>query len=116
MNKALANNTSPETPHPDETPQATETHPHGASERFVHFFDWLDEKLLPVFGPPPLGPYETVVKQIGEAMCPVCGSPVAEHFIDRTTDNAVLNCPTGHLPLVEHNEPLNEFGMPRVSH
>src|SRR5450830_892275 len=52
---------------------------HRAGGRFVHFVDWLNHKLVGVMGPPPLGPYDEVLKKVGEAVCPVCGRPMSEH-------------------------------------
>jgi hypothetical protein len=81
-------------------------------ELYVHFIEWLDSKLVRAMGPAPLGPYEQVVKRVGEAVCPVCGRPMTEHTIDHSTPNAILNCPTG--PKSEPADgPVNEFGMPK---
>jgi len=76
----------------------------------VHFIDWLNHKLMGPIGPPPLGPYDTVVRQIADATCPICGRPMREHSIDRSTPNAVIDCPGEHLPVVD-DHPLNELGM-----
>lgn len=80
-------------------------------EGYVGFIDWLNRKLFPVFGPPPVGPYETVVKRVGEAVCPVCGMPMSEHTIDRSTPETILNCPAPHRPEPRDDEPVNELGM-----
>lgn len=90
----------------------TGTHGQGLGERYVHFIDWLDQKLVRAMGPAPLGPYDAVVKRVGEAVCPVCGRPMAEHTIDHSTQNAVLNCPAEHKPQPPDG-PVNEFGMPK---
>jgi len=86
---------------------------HRAGGRFVHFVDWLNHKLVGVMGPPPLGPYDEVLKKVGEAVCPVCGRPMSEHTIDHSTPNTLLNCPAPHIPEPAHDEPINEFGMPK---
>lgn len=78
---------------------------------YVGFIDWLNAKLLPVLGPPPAGPYDTVVKQVGDALCPVCGRPMSEHTIDHSTPNTILNCPVEHKPDPFDVEPVNELGM-----
>jgi hypothetical protein len=78
---------------------------------YVGFIDWLNGKLLPVLGPPPLGPYESVIKKVGEAVCPVCGRPMWEHVMDRSTPETILNCPIDHKPDPFDVEPLNELGM-----
>jgi len=91
-----------------------ETEDHGPSvgERYVHFIDWLDSKLVRALGPAPLGPYDQVVKRVGEAVCPVCGKPMTEHTIDHSTPNAILNCPAEPKP-EQADGPVNEFGMPK---
>ena len=86
---------------------------HRAGDKFVRFIDWLNHKLVGVIGPPDLGPYDEVLKKVGDAVCPVCGKPMGEHTIDRSTPNTVLNCPAPHKPEPVHNEPINEFGMPK---
>lgn len=78
---------------------------------YVGFIDWLNRRLLPAFGPPPVGPYETVVRQVGEAVCPVCGRPMSEHTIDHSTPETILNCPVEHKPEPFDDEPMNELGM-----
>ena len=78
----------------------------------MHFIDRFDRKLVRAMGPAPLGPYDTVVKGVGEAVCPLCGRPMAGHTIDHSTPNAILNCPAEHKPEPPHG-PVNEFGMPR---
>jgi hypothetical protein len=82
---------------------------------YVGFIDWLNRKLFPVIGPPPVGPYETVVKQVGEAVCPVCGRPMSEHSIDHSTPETILNCPAPHRPQPRDDMPVNEFGMDKPS-
>jgi len=83
---------------------------HGVGERYVHFIEWLDTKLVRAMGPAPVGPYNEVVKRVGEAVCPVCGRPMSEHTIDHSTPNAVLHCPAGHKSEPQDG-PVNEFGM-----
>lgn len=77
--------------------------------------EWLDDKLMPRLGPPPLGPYdEESVDSVREHdVCPLCGHPMGEHQIDRSHPNAVLICPAEQIPRVESYEPLNEVGMPK---
>lgn len=81
--------------------------------RFVHFIDWLNHGLMPAIGPPNVGPYNEVVAKMGEAVCPICDHPMAEHTIDHSTPNAVLNCPVEHQPQRVDDEVLNELGMPK---
>ncbi|MES2094216.1 MAG: hypothetical protein V4531_10450 [Actinomycetota bacterium] len=82
-------------------------------DKFVHFINWLNTALSRRIGTADLGPYNDVVEQVGEAVCPICGTPMAKHSIDRSSANAVLNCPIPHLPQAVRAEPINEFGMPK---
>ena len=82
-------------------------------DKFVRFIDWLNHKLAGKIGPADIGPYNHVVKRMALAVCPICGRPMAEHTIDRSTANTVLNCPAPHLPPVVDDEPVNELGMPK---
>ncbi|WP_353987781.1 hypothetical protein [Ruicaihuangia caeni] len=89
-----------------------------SGDGFVRMTDWLNEKLLKAFGPPPLGPYDDtqesdVVQRMGNATCPLCDHPMSEHFIDHSTSNAKLLCPVDHKPVHESMERLNEVGMPK---
>ena len=59
---------------------------------------WLDAKLMPVFGPPPLGPYgpqEEVDPAVG--LRPVCLRSLADHEVDADTHthHIYLRCPGG---------------------
>ena len=78
---------------------------------YIGFIEWLNSKLLPVLGPPPAGPYETVLKQVGDAVCPVCGRSMSEHTIDHSKPNTILNCPVEHKPEPFDTQPVNELGM-----
>ena len=84
-----------------------------AGEKFVRFIDWLNHKLIPVIGPPDLGPYDAVLQKVGDALCPVCGTPMTEHSIDHSAANTVLHCPAPHRPEPVHDQPINELGMPK---
>jgi hypothetical protein len=86
---------------------------HRAGDKFVHFIDWLNHKLVGTLGPPNVGPYNAVVERVGEALCPVCDRPMLEHAIDHTASNPVLNCPVDHLPERAKEGKLNELGMPK---
>jgi hypothetical protein len=81
--------------------------------RLVRSAAWVDRKLNPIFGPPPVGPY-VVEDQHAAAACPVCGHAMGEHVIDHTTPNAILNCPApiDHSLEHENTSPLDELGMP----
>ncbi|MDN4615768.1 hypothetical protein P5G50_15050 [Leifsonia sp. F6_8S_P_1B] len=56
--------------------------------------EWLDAKLLPVFGPPPLGPYEQESPKTQTAACPLCGRGLADHTTQRDEGHAFLVCPS----------------------
>ena len=55
--------------------------------------EWLDAKLLPVLGPPPLGPYGPEETRTEAAVCPLCGSRIDEHEVQRDEEHAFLLCP-----------------------
>jgi hypothetical protein len=79
----------------------------------LSFIEWLNEKIYRAAGPPPLGPYDPVVERVAAATCPVCGRPMAEHTIDHSTRNTILNCPVPHTIGPFDDSPLNELGMPK---
>jgi hypothetical protein len=77
----------------------------------AHLFEWVENRLRPVFDSPQPGTYNAgeVVKDADQlTSCPVCG-----HTIDHTTSNAILNCPVPHNGGWDRDafEPVNEFGM-----
>lgn len=80
---------------------------------YVGLIDWLNRSLMPAFGPSVSPPTEGVVRQVGEAVCPVCGRPMAEHVIDHSTPETLLICPADPLPRPVDQSPLNELGMPK---
>lgn len=55
--------------------------------------EWLDAKLLPVLGPPPLGPYDQEAPRTDAATCPLCTRRIDEHTIERDHGHAFLVCP-----------------------
>jgi hypothetical protein len=81
--------------------------------RLVRSAAWVDRKLTPVFGPPPVGPYADDNRAAVDT-CPVCGHPMGEHTIDHSMRNAVLECPAPIDHNLEHpnHSPLDELGMP----
>lgn len=86
-------------------------HTFEGEDRYSRFFEWVDRKLYPVIGAPPLGPYGDV-EEVLVAECPVCHHPLTEHTIDHSTSNAILHCPVEAEPPPMDVSPLNEFGMP----
>jgi hypothetical protein len=86
----------------------------------AHLFEWVEDKLLPLFDSPQAGRYDAadVVKDADKMpVCPVCGMPMSEHTIDHSTANTILNCPVDHPGAWDRDafEPVNEFGMIRRS-
>jgi hypothetical protein len=56
--------------------------------------EWLDDKLIPVLGPPPLGPYGADDPQPeAHTSCPICGEPLAQHRVERDGEHSYLHCP-----------------------
>jgi hypothetical protein len=55
--------------------------------------EWLDAKLLPVLGPPPLGPYGQEAPRTDAATCPLCTRRIDEHAMERDHGHAFLVCP-----------------------
>ena len=98
--------------------QLTIQEPHGSYQAggYLRFIDWLNRSLEGPLGPPPSGPFDEVVQQVGAATCPVCAHPMSEHRIDHTVPNTVLHCPVGHGKPAVHQEPLNELGVPKRRH
>jgi hypothetical protein len=83
--------------------------------RLVRSAAWIDRKLMPVFGPPPISSSNDNADGNGAGpACPVCGHPMGEHTIDHSTRNAILECPAPIDHNLEHpnHSPLDEFGMP----
>jgi hypothetical protein len=56
--------------------------------------EWLDAKLLPVLGPPPLGPYGQEAPRTEAATCPLCTRRIDEHTLERDHGHAFLVCPS----------------------
>ena len=62
--------------------------------RFWRASDWLDGKLMPALGPPPLGPYsDTPTQDPLDATCPLCGSPMRDHEVEHDGHHSYLHCP-----------------------
>ncbi|GHD40350.1 hypothetical protein D9V29_04590 [Mycetocola manganoxydans] len=82
--------------------------------RLVRSAAWIDRKLMPVFGAPPVSTDDGVRSGGTVPSCPVCGHPMGEHSIDHSTPNALLECPApiDHSLELENYSPLDELGMP----
>jgi hypothetical protein len=59
------------------------------------FARWLTIRLLPLIGPPPLGPYDDETPEQASAVryCPLCGQPMDLHDIDRSGEQTQVHCP-----------------------
>lgn len=70
----------------------------GEGGKLAGLFDKLNRKLVPYIGPPPLGPYnETPLPAPATKLCPLCGTPMADHEIDRSGERTQLYCPRPEL-------------------
>lgn len=78
----------------------------------THIFEWVEDKLRPVFDSPPVGSYEAE-HAVDLQECPICGRSMREHTIDHSTANTILICPVPHPGAWDRDafEPVNEFGM-----
>ncbi len=73
-----------------------------ADDKLVQATDWLNEKLYPILGPPPLGPYDDdtadrIRHERGDEPCPICGKPMRDHrtVADPADGRTWLRCPDG---------------------
>lgn len=61
------------------------------------FYAWFNTTLIRVAGPASVGPYESTPPlssaQRAERACPLCGSPMNEHSIDRSGPKPLMHCP-----------------------
>jgi hypothetical protein len=62
---------------------------HGLS----HAAQWLDDKLTPLLGPPPLGPYGA--EDPHGSACPLCGQPLTGHRTENSEGHVFLYCSDG---------------------
>jgi len=69
----------------DEEVAVTED-PRPHEDRLVQATEWLNMKLLPWLGPPPLGPYDRPELDPPDAVahkpCPICGRMMSEHRVE----------------------------------
>ncbi|RFA18844.1 hypothetical protein B7R25_14095 [Subtercola boreus] len=70
-----------------------------AHPRSNGFGGWLNDRLFPYLGPPPLGPFDTEsaeskARRAQGSSCPLCGQLMAAHTIDRSGERTQLYCPT----------------------
>ncbi|MFC5928846.1 hypothetical protein D6T64_08880 [Cryobacterium melibiosiphilum] len=60
------------------------------------FTAWINRRLLPILGPPPVGATGSDLLPAAPAPvrgCPVCQQPIARHDIDRSGERTQLHCP-----------------------
>lgn len=60
--------------------------------------NWLNARLFPYLGPPPLGPIDTEsaeskARRAQAGACPLCGRAMADHVVDRSGERTQLYCP-----------------------
>ncbi|MCU1480721.1 MAG: hypothetical protein JWQ19_1507 [Subtercola sp.] len=60
--------------------------------------NWLNKRLFPYLGPPPLGPIDTETaeskaRRAQAGACPLCGQPMSLHDVDRSGIRTQLYCP-----------------------
>ena len=66
----------------------------GSHQVAAHAAEWLDGKLFPILGPPPLGPYDAETPRTPEHnLCPLCGKPMPQHTVEREGGHAFIHCP-----------------------
>jgi hypothetical protein len=63
------------------------------------FTRWINRRLFPWIGPPPLGPYNVIPEEEVEAakaasVCPICGQLMSVHEIDRSGERTQIYHPT----------------------
>lgn len=60
-------------------------------------YAWINTNLIRFAGPASVGPYETTpppsAAERAERACPLCGSPMTEHEIDRSGPKPLMHCP-----------------------
>ena len=71
-----------------------EPHPRGTGSGALTA--WLNRRLFPILGPPPVGPSGSDLRAAGPVPvrgCPVCDQPMEQHEIDRSGERTRLHCP-----------------------
>ena len=60
-------------------------------------YAWLNTQLIRLAGPASVGPYEPTLppsaEERAERACPLCGSPMNQHRIDRSGPKPLMHCP-----------------------
>lgn len=60
-------------------------------------YAWFNTTLIKFAGPAAVGPYEKTppptAAQRATRACPLCGSPMTEHEVDRSGPKPLLRCP-----------------------
>lgn len=78
--------------YPDGMPRKTSGETaHGRG--LAHAVEWLDDKLVPLLGPAPLGPYDAEPPH--STVCPLCGETLSRHVTEKEEGHVFLHCPDG---------------------
>jgi len=73
----------------------------GSHQAAEHIVEWLDDKLFPVLGPPPLGPFDDAdAPAPTSATCPFCGIRMSLHRVERDGAHTFLHCPDPAVTVV----------------
>jgi hypothetical protein len=70
----------------------------GRMHTAVHAVAWLDDKLVPLLGSAPLGPYDEEPAHL--STCPLCGAAMAQHRTERDGEHTYLHCPGDTVTIV----------------
>ena len=74
----------------------------GSQQLAARAAEWLDDKLIPILGPPPLGPYgEDEPRAEAHTACPLCGQPLAQHRVERDGEHSFMHCPAPYSTQIE---------------
>jgi len=111
-------NTEPATENTENTDSADEENTNTAAHTVANATTWLDDKLVPILGTAPLGPYELDERDdpdpgVADELCPVCHHAVSRHEIevDPVSHHTYRICPgTGTAYEIDTHEHVAEPG------
>ena len=93
-------------------------------ENVHHATGWLDDKLVPILGPAPRGPFELDERDDpnpgpADQLCPVCHHAMSRHEqdIDSRTHHLFLRCPDSGVEMetARHEHEPAALGHPVLS-
>lgn len=59
------------------------------------WYSYLNARLIRAAGPASVGPYDTEPEPVRtDRACPLCGSAMSEHTVDRAGSKPLLHCPS----------------------